>query len=247
VNPNLKDLSVKIFADGAELSVMKKMAENPLIKGFTTNPTLMRKAAVTDYEAFADLVVSEFSTYPISLEVFADELPVMEQQARKLSFLGENVYVKIPITNTKGVSTAPIIQRLSYDGIKINITAIMLLSQVREIVSVLQEDVSSYISVFAGRVADTGCDPIPLMQESLKILQEKPLAELLWASPRELLNVIQADQIGCHIITATKDILEKLKLIGKNLNEYSLDTVKMFHQDAYAARYHIALVDSIAV
>jgi transaldolase len=240
-------LKVKIFADGAEVSVMKQMASNPLIKGFTTNPTLMRKAGVIDYEAFADFVVSEFKTYPISLEVFADDLPAMEQQAHKLASFGENVYVKIPVTNTKGISTAPLIRRLSREGIKVNITAVMLLSQVQEMTEALEDGVPSYISIFAGRIADTGCDPLPLMQEALKTIQKKPSIELLWASPRELLNVIQADQIGCHIITATKDILTKLELIGKNLQDYSLDTVKMFYQDAYAANYRIALVDKIAV
>lgn len=243
----LNRLSVKIFADGADINVMKKMAANPLIKGFTTNPTLMKKEGVRDYEQFAEAVVSEFEDYPISLEVFADDLPSMELQARKLASLGDNVYVKIPVTNTRGISTAPIVRRLSCDGIKVNITAVMLFDQVQEMTNTLEKDVPSYISIFAGRIADTGCDPIPLMKESLKIIQEKPSIELLWASPRELLNVIQADQIGCHIITATTDVLEKLKLIGKDLKEYSLDTVKMFHHDAYAAGYHIALVDSIAV
>lgn len=243
---DLNKLSVKIFADGAEVSVMKQMAMNPLIKGFTTNPTLMRKAGVTDYEGFGRLIASEFKDYPLSLEVFADDLPSMESQARKLATFGENVYVKIPVTNTKGVSTAPLVHRLSKDGIKVNITAIMLLSQVKEMVDALEAGVSSYISIFAGRIADTGCDPVPLMEDALKIIHKKPGHELLWASPRELLNVMQADQMGCHIITATKDILTKLELVGKDLKDYSLDTVKMFHQDAYAAGYQIALVDRIA-
>lgn len=247
VDLNAKQLSVKIFADGAEISIMKQMASNPLIKGFTTNPTLMRKAGITNYEEFADLVVSEFVDYPISLEVFADDLFSMEQQARKLAMLGDNVYVKIPVTNTKGISTAPIISNLTRDGIKVNITALTLLSQVKEVTDALEAGVSSYISIFAGRIADTGVDPLPLMQESLKVIGKKSSIELLWASPRELLNVIQADQIGCHIITATTDILTKLSLIGKDLKEYSLDTVKMFYQDAYAAGYSIALVDRIAV
>jgi transaldolase len=242
-----KDFKIKIFADGAEVSVMKKMTANPLIKGFTTNPTLMRKAGVTNYEDFARLVVSEFKNYPISLEVFADTLPAMEQQAQKLASLGDNVYVKIPVTNTKGLSTAPLIHKLSSEGIKVNITAVMLLSQVEEMTDALQEGVPSYISIFAGRIADTGIDPVPLMQKSLATIQKKSSIELLWASPRELLNVIQADQIGCHIITATTDILAKLTLIGKDLTEYSLDTVKMFYQDALAADYNIALTDKIAV
>jgi len=244
---NVQNLSVKIFADGAEVSVMKQMALNPFIKGFTTNPTLMRKAGVMDYEGFGALIAEEFRDYPISLEVFADDLPSMELQARKLATFGENVYVKIPVTNTKGVSMAPLVQRLSRDGIKVNVTAITLLSQVKEVADALEGGVSSYISVFGGRVADTGCDPVPLMEEALKIVCQKSAHELLWASPRELLNVIQAHQIGCHIITATKDIIDKLSLVGKDLQEYSLETVKMFHQDAYAAGYHIALVDKIAV
>lgn len=247
MNLSAKQLSVKIFADGAEVDVMKQMASNPLIKGFTTNPTLMRKAGVRDYEVFANLVASEFVDYPISLEVFADDLFSMEQQARKLATLGENVYVKIPVTNTKGISTAPLISSLSRDGIKVNVTALTLLSQVQEVTDALEAGVSSYVSIFAGRIADTGVDPLPLMQEALRVVGKKDAVELLWASPRELLNVMQADQIGCHIITATKDILAKLDLIGKNLEEYSLDTVKMFYQDASAAGYSIALVDKIAV
>jgi transaldolase len=247
VRREVNELKVKIFADGAEVGVMKEMAKNPMIKGFTTNPTLMRKAGVKDYEGFGREIASEFKTYPLSLEVFADDLPSMESQARKLATFGENVYVKIPVTNTKGVSTAPVVQRLSRDGIKVNITAVMLMSQVKEMVDVLEGGVPSYISIFAGRIADTGCDPVPLMEEALKIIEKKAGHELLWASPRELLNVMQADQMGCHIITATKDILTKLELMGKDLGEYSLDTVKMFHQDAYAAGYQIALVDKIAV
>lgn len=244
---NTNDFKIKIFADGAEVSIMQKMTNNPLIKGFTTNPTLMRKAGVTNYESFASLVVSEFNNYPISLEVFADDLPSMEQQARKLASLGDNVYVKIPVTNTKGLSTAPLVHRLSREGIKVNITAVMLLAQVEEMTDALEAGVSSYISIFAGRIADTGVDPVPLMQKSLDIIQKKSSIELLWASPRELLNVIQADHIGCHIITATSDILVKLGLIGKDLKDYSLDTVKMFYQDALAAGYNISLVDKIAV
>lgn len=240
-------LKIKIFADGADINVMKQMAAIPLIKGFTTNPTLMRKAGILDYEEFASLVVSEFSNYPISLEVFADDLFTMEQQAYKLASLGDNVYVKIPVTNTKGMSTASLIQRLSQEGIKVNVTAITLLSQVQEIMDALEDGVSSYVSVFAGRVADTGCDPLPLMKDALKLIQGKSSIELLWASPRELFNVVQADQIGCHIITATSDILTKLDLIGKNLKDYSLDTVKMFYQDACSAGYSIVLVDKIAV
>lgn len=241
------DLKVKIFADGAEIGTMRQMASIPLIKGFTTNPTLMKKAGVVDYEEFACLVASEFKDYPISLEVFADDLLVMEQQARKLARVGENVYVKIPITNTKGASTVPVVHRLAQDGIKVNVTAITLLDQVQSVVDALEEGVPAYVSVFAGRVADTGCDPLPLMQESVKAISRKSSTELIWASPRELFNIIQADQIGCQIITATADILKKLDLIGKDLKEYSLDTVKMFYQDACAAGYAINLENKIAV
>lgn len=244
---SLANLSIKIFADGADIDVMKQMAKNPLIKGFTTNPTLMRKAGIADYEQFGRLIADEFANYPVSLEVFADEIPTMEAQAHKLATFGDNVYIKIPVTNTKGISTAPLINRLAREGIKVNVTAITLLSQVKEVAEALVEGVSAYVSVFAGRIADTGCDPLPMMKESLEIVQKKSSHELLWASPRELLNVIQANEMGCHIITATKDILSKLDLIGKDLQEYSLDTVKMFYQDAYAAGYQIALVDKIAV
>lgn len=236
---DLKKLKVKLFADGAEIDVMRQMAKNPLIKGFTTNPTLMRKAGVQDYEAFARQVISEFSEYPISLEVFADDLEEMEAQGRYLAKFGQNVYVKIPVTNTKSVSTAPIVRSLARDGVKLNITAIMSLEQVREVADALSADTPAYVSVFAGRVADTGRDPVPLMQESLRILGSKPLLELLWASPRELLNVFQADAMGCHVITATKDILGKLGIVGKDLNEYSLETVKMFYDDACSAGYSL--------
>ena len=234
---NLNKLSVKIFADGAETSVMKQMAANPLIKGFTTNPTLMKKAGVSNYEEFGRLIASEFKDYPLSLEVFADDLSSMEAQARQLAAFGDNIYVKIPVTNTKGLSTAPLVHRLSREGIKVNITAVMLLSQVQEMTEALEDGISSYISIFAGRIADAGQDPLPLMQDALKTMQEKSSLELIWASPRELFNVVQAHQIGCHIITATKEILSKLDLIGKDLKEYSLDTVKMFHRDAYEAGY----------
>jgi transaldolase len=236
---DLKNLKVKLFADGAEIEVMRQMANNPLIKGFTTNPTLMRKAGIQNYEAFARQVIEEFYEYPISLEVFADELGEMEEQARYLATFGQNVYVKIPVTNTKSVSAAPIIRSLARDGVKLNITAIMSLDQVSEVADALSADTPAYVSVFAGRIADTGCDPVPLMQESLRILQSKPLLELLWASPRELLNVFQADAMGCHVITATKDILGKLGIVGKDLQEYSLETVKMFYDDACAAGYSL--------
>lgn len=236
---SLDNLKLKLFADGAEIDVMHKMAQNPLIKGFTTNPTLMKKAGVTNYEEFARQVVKDFSTYPISLEVFADDLPTMELQARKLATFGNNVFVKIPITNSKGISTASLVKNLSSEGIKLNITAIMLLDQIKEMVSVLKKGVPTYLSVFAGRIADTGQDPVPLMKASLEVMKENSSLELLWASPREFLNIFQAEEIGCHIITATKDILNKLPLTGKDLKEYSLETVKMFYDDAHAAQYII--------
>lgn len=246
MSESFNKLKVKIFADGAEIDVMRQMSKNPLIKGFTTNPTLMRKAGISDYEDFSRQVVKEFSSYPISLEVFADDLPTMELQARKLASFGDNVFVKIPITNSKGVSTAPIIKNISNDGIKVNITAIMLLDQIKEMVSVLKEGVPAYLSVFAGRIADTGVDPLPLMKQSLEEMKKNSSLELLWASPRELLNVFQANDMGCHIITATKDILNKLSLVGKDLTDYSLETVKMFYEDACAANYSIKLVDKMA-
>ncbi|MFC3674869.1 transaldolase [Ferrovibrio xuzhouensis] len=233
-------LKVKLFADGADLAGMAAMYGNPLISGFTTNPTLMKKAGVTDYPAFARQVLAVIPDRPVSFEVFADELDEMENQARIIATWGPNVNVKIPVMNTRGVSTAPLIAKLSADGIMLNVTAIMTVRQVREVAAALAPDAPAIISVFAGRVADTGVDPVPHMKACLAELSARPKAELLWASPRELLNIFQADDVGCHIITATNDVLGKLKLVGKDLDEYSRETVQMFFDDACASRFEIS-------
>jgi transaldolase len=233
------DLKVKLFADGADKAAMLDLYRNPLIKGFTTNPTLMRKAGITDYEAFARDILSEIRDRPISLEVFADEFDEMERQARLITTWGSNVYVKIPVTNTKRESAADLAHRLSHDGIRLNITAILTLEQVSTIVAALAGGAPSNVSVFAGRIADTGRDPVPLMAKAVEMLAPHPGMELIWASPRELLNIFQADAIGCHIITATPDVLQKLALVGKDLDEYSLDTVKMFHTDATKSGFQV--------
>jgi transaldolase len=235
----ISTLRVKIFADGADLVGMKEMYANPNIKGFTTNPTLMRKAGIKDYGLFAREVIQAIPDRPISFEVFADEFDVMEKQALEIASWGKNVNVKIPVTNTKNQFTGPVIERLSKAGVCLNVTAVMSLDQVRNITDCLASETSAIISVFAGRIADTGIDPLPLMAEAVEIMSEKPKLELIWASPRELLNVFQADLIGCHIITATNDILKKLALVGKDLEEYSLETVEMFYKDAKAAGYDI--------
>lgn len=226
------DLKVKLFADGAEKKSMLELYANPLIQGFTTNPTLMRKAGISDYQAFAHDILSVISDRPISFEVFADEFGEMERQARIITTWGRNVYVKIPVTNTRRETACPLIRKLSQAGIKVNVTAILALRQVSEVVDALTGGAPSNVSVFAGRIADTGVDPVPIMQEAVDMLRPHPQMELIWASPRELLNVFQADAIGCHIITATPDILKKLSLTGKDLGEYSLDTVRMFADDA---------------
>jgi len=229
---SVADLKVKLFADGAEKKSMLELYANPAIQGFTTNPTLMRKANITDYEAFAHDILTAITDRPISFEVFADEFGEMERQARLINTWGSNVYVKIPVTNTKRESCCPLIHKLSHDGIKINVTAILTIAQVCDVVRALAGGAPSDVSVFAGRIADTGVDPLPIMQQSVEILAPHPQMELIWASPRELLNVFQADAIGCHIITATPDILKKLSLVGKDLTEYSLETVCMFADDA---------------
>lgn len=228
----LGGLKVRLFADGAEKKSMLELYADPRIQGFTTNPTLMRKANVGDYGAFARDILSVITDRPISFEVFADEFDEMERQARLISSWGPNVYVKIPVTNMKAEPSAPLINKLSHDGIKVNVTAILTLEQVREVVCALEGGAPSNVSVFAGRIADTGVDPVPMMAEAVRILGQHPQIELIWASPRELLNVFQADAIGCHIITATPDILKKLSLVGKDLAEYSLETVRMFGEDA---------------
>jgi len=236
---NISDLKIKLFADGADLDEMLKLAELPYIKGFTTNPTLMRKAGVLDFEKFALQVLEEISDRPISFEVFSDEFDEMERQAHIIHNWAANVYIKIPVTNTRGEPSYPLIHKLATAGLKLNVTASMTLEQVEKISRSLVEDVPAVVSVFAGRIADTGRDPIPVMQRALEIVSERPKAELLWASPRELLNIVQADEIGCHIITATDNILKKIPLLGKGLDEYSLDTVKMFHSDAHKAGFSL--------
>jgi transaldolase len=231
------ELSVKIFADGADLAGMLALYRQPYIKGFTTNPTLMRKAGIADYRGFAREVLAAIPDRPISFEVFSDEFSEMERQAREIASWGENVYVKIPVTNTRGESAADLVTRLSHAGVKLNVTALLSLAQVRDIVRAVAGGAPSCISVFAGRVADTGYDPVPLMAAAVEMLKVAPEAELIWASPRELLNIFQADAIGCHIITVTHDILKKLANVGRDLEDYSLDTVKMFHSDAAQAGF----------
>jgi len=233
----VSDLKVKIFGDGADQAGMLELYRNPIISGFTTNPTLMRKAGVTDYRAFAKEILAAIPDRPISFEVFADEFGEMERQALEIAGWGENVYVKIPITNTRKESSRDLVRRLSRAGVRLNVTAILALEQVRDICPSLADGPSSYVSVFAGRIADTGRDPVPIMAAAVELLRPYPNLELIWASPRELLNIFQADAIGCHIITVTHDVLKKLSLVGKDLHEYSLETVKMFYDDAQKAGY----------
>ena len=233
-------LKIAIYSDGADVRDMIAARDAGIVKGFTTNPTLMRKSGVTEYEAFARQALSAVGEMPISFEVFADDFAEMERQAKLIATWGESVYVKIPITNTKGETSIPLIARLSAAGVKLNVTAILTLDQVREVVQALDADTSAIVSVFAGRIADTGVDPVPLMREAAAICAAKPKAELLWASPRELLNIFQADEVGCHIITVTPDILKKYTtMVGKPLDELSLDTVKMFYNDAAAAGFKL--------
>ncbi|MBM3763907.1 MAG: transaldolase [Acidobacteria bacterium] len=233
-------MSVKIFADGAEKASMLKLYADPRIQGFTTNPTLMRKAGISDYEGFARDILAAIPDRPISFEVFADEFDEMERQAERIAAWGSNVYVKIPVTNTRGESAGPLVKRLAARGVKQNVTAILTLDQVREVVDALAGGPAANVSVFAGRIADTGVDPLPVMKEALRIMAPHPQLELIWASPRELLNIVQASEIGCHIITVTPDILNKLALIGKDLAQYSLETVKMFRNDAVASGFGLA-------
>jgi transaldolase len=230
-------LRIKIFADGADRQSIADLYANPLIRGFTTNPTLMRKAGVTDYEAFAREILELVPDRPISFEVFSDDFDEMEQQALRISAWGDNVYVKVPVTNTAGEASAAVVRRLADRGVKLNVTALMTPAQVAEVVDWLGGGPSSYVSVFAGRIADSGRDPIPLMVESLELTRPHPNLELIWASPRELLNLVQADAIGCDIITVTHDLLAKLPTLGKDLDEFSLETVRMFYRDGQAAGY----------
>lgn len=233
------DLNVKLFADGADRATMLELYGNPAIRGFTTNPTLMRKAGISDYEAFARDILAAIPDRPISLEVFADDFSEMERQARKIATWGPNVYVKIPVTNTAAEPALQLIECLSHTGIKVNVTAILSLGQVRDVVNALAGGSPSNVSVFAGRIADTGRDPVPLMAAAMEMIAIHKGIELIWASPRELLNVFQADAIGCHIITATSDILKKLSLVGKNLEQYSLETVEMFYTDARKSGFQL--------
>ena len=244
--PAVNDLRVKLFADGADLRAIQQLAANPLIQGFTTNPTLMRKAGVTDYAAFARDLLQIVPDRSISFEVLSDDFSEMELQAYAIASWGTNVFVKIPVTNTRGDFSGPLVSRLSAAGVQVNVTALLTLEQVEAVIMCLAPATASLVSVFAGRIADTGRDPVPMMAEAVRRLRVRPHAELIWASPRELLNVIQADEIGCHIITATPDVLAKLPLIGKDLTEFSLDTVKMFRQDAVAAGCSIDLASVVA-
>jgi transaldolase len=232
-------LRIKIFADGADLKGMLDQTANPLVKGFTTNPTLMRQAGISDYKSFAKQVLKTITVLPVSFEVFADDFPTMLEQAREIASWGSNVYVKVPVTNTKGDFAGPLIAQLAQGGVKLNVTALMTNDQVKRVTDALSEKVSAIISVFAGRIADTGRDPVPLMKEALGIMETRPKAELLWASPREVLNIYQADEIGCHIITVTNDLIKKLSLAAKDLDLYSRETVTMFYKDATAAGFNI--------
>jgi transaldolase len=238
---SVSELKVQIFADGADKASMIELSRQPYIKGFTTNPTLMRKAGVTDYERFAREILQSIPDRPISFEVFADDEIEMERQARKIARWAANVYVKIPVTNTRREPMYNLIRRLSADGIQVNATAVLALDQVGHIAEALRGGAPSYISVFAGRVADTGRDPIPLMKSALELMAPEPKTQLVWASPRELLNIFQADEIGCHIITVTSDVLKKVSLVGKDLHEYSLETVRMFHNDAAHSKFTLEL------
>ncbi|QOV92393.1 transaldolase [Humisphaera borealis] len=237
--PTISALKVKIFADGADKAGMLEMASKRHIAGLTTNPTLMRKAGISDYRAFAKDILSAIKDKPLSFEVFCDDFVEMERQANEIASWGANVHVKIPVTNTAAEPAYALIRRLAKAGVKQNVTALMTLEQVQAVHEALGNGPASYISVFAGRIADTGRDPLPMMTEAVRLMKPTPNQELIWASPRELLNIFQADQIGCHIITVTNDVLKKLELVGKDLGQYSLETVSMFYNDAKAAGYRL--------
>jgi transaldolase len=236
---SIANLKIKLFADGADRDHIMRLSTNPLIRGFTTNPTLMRSAGVKDYESFAHEVLEVVKDRPVSFEVFADEFPEMERQAHKIASWADNVYVKIPITNTRRESSAALVKRLSCAGVKLNVTALLTLEQVRTAMAALCAGTPAVISIFAGRIADTGRDPVPVMAEAVKILRDRPNIELLWASPREILNIFQADEAGVHIITATEGILAKLSTVEKDLDTYSLETVMMFYNDAARSNYRL--------
>jgi transaldolase len=233
----LDEISTRIFADGADLDGILALAADSRIAGFTTNPTLMWKAGLTDYAEFAQRLLERITTHPISFEVFADDPAGIRRQARIIAAWGENVYVKVPVTTTCGESLAPLVRELSEDGVKVNVTALFTTAQVELITAAVKDGAPSYISVFAGRIADAGIDPVPIMARAVDIMVQAPRAELIWASPREILNLVQADQVGCHIITITHDMLKKLDCLGKNLEQFSLETVQMFHGDAAAAGF----------
>ena len=231
----VEDLKVQIFADGADKTGMLEMYAKPYIKGLTTNPTLMKKVGITDYRAFCKDILTHIKDKPLSFEVFSDDFAEMERQAMEIASWGSNVYVKIPVTNTKKETCYALVKKLGTQKVKMNVTAIMTMTQVRDVVAELNPNVPSYVSVFAGRIADTGRDPVPMMAAAVEMLKVAPAAELIWASPRELLNIFQADEVGCQVITVTNDILKKLSLVGYDLDTYSLDTVKMFYNDALVA------------
>jgi transaldolase len=233
----IRELDVKIFADGADLDAILALAADKRISGFTTNPTLMWKAGLTDYEDFARRLLERITVHPISFEVFADDEAEIHRQALKITGWGENVYVKVPVTTTDGASMAPLVRELSEAGVKVNVTALFTIAQVELITEAVRDGAPSYISVFAGRIADAGVDPLPIMARAVDIMVAAPRSELIWASPREVLNVIQADQVGCHVITMTNDLLKKLDGLGKDLGQFSLETVQMFRRDAVQAGF----------
>jgi transaldolase len=232
-------LSTRVFADGADLDGILALAADPRISGFTTNPTLMWKAGLTDYSDFAQRLLERITRHPISFEVFANGVEEMRRQARLIAAWGENVYVKIPVTTTSGESMVPLVRELSESGVKVNVTALFTTAQVELVTAAVRNGAPSYLSVFAGRIADAGIDPLPIMARSVDIMVDAPRAELIWASPREVLNVVQADSVGCHIITMSHDLLAKLELLGKDLEQFSLETVQMFHRDAVAAGFNL--------
>jgi transaldolase len=235
----LDDLDVKIFADGADLDAILGLAADKRVSGFTTNPTLMWKAGLTDYEEFAMRLLERITVHPISFEVFADDAEEMRRQALKISRWGDNVYVKIPVSTTSGESMAPLVRELSELGVKVNVTALFTTAQVELLTAAVKDGAPAYLSVFAGRIADAGIDPLPIMARSVEIMVDAPRSELIWASPREVLNVVQADAVGCHIITVTHDLIKKLDSLGKDLDQFSLETVQMFHRDAVAAGFKL--------
>ena len=238
---SIAELKVKIFADGADLRGILDLYNNPLIKGFTTNPTLMKKAGIKDYRVFALDILAHISDRPICFEVFADDFRNMELQAEEISSWGPNVYVKVPVTTTQGVSVAPLLKRLAKAGIRLNVTAMMTLEQVQEVVANVAEAESAFLSMFAGRIADTGRDPIPIMRKAVEMMGPFPNLELIWASPRELLNIFHAEEVGCHVITVTHDVLKKLELVGRDLADFSLETVRMFYDDAQKAGFRLGV------